>query len=269
MGYIGQAPANKAVTSADIEDSAITSAKILDGTIANADVNDLASSKLTGALPAISGASLTALNATNLGSGTVPDARFGTLPAVSGVNLTALNATNLGSGTVPTARLGTGTANSTVHLRGDGTWAAAGGTAGTEIVYADRSGNQSSIADNTWTKIEFNTEQYDPDSNWDTTNDKFIAPSAGRYCFYAQAYGWGRIYNAHAVFYVNGSSVNDSYWIDNMYYANEVCELTFQSTALFNLSASDYVEWYLKADVHSGSLVVDQVGTQFLAYRLD
>jgi len=38
-----------------------------------------------------SGASLTSLNASNLGSGTVPDARFpATLPAVSGVNLTAL-----------------------------------------------------------------------------------------------------------------------------------------------------------------------------------
>ena len=50
MGYIGQAPANKAVTSADIEDSAITSAKILDGTIVNADVNAsaaIAESKLS------------------------------------------------------------------------------------------------------------------------------------------------------------------------------------------------------------------------------
>ena len=50
MGYIGQAPANKAVKTADIEDSAITSAKILDGTIVNADVNAsaaIAESKLT------------------------------------------------------------------------------------------------------------------------------------------------------------------------------------------------------------------------------
>ena len=52
-----------------------------------------------------SGVNLTALNASNLGSGTVPDARFpATLPAASGVNLTALNASNLGSGTVPDAR---------------------------------------------------------------------------------------------------------------------------------------------------------------------
>ena len=47
-----------------------------------------------------------------------------TLPASSGVNLTALNATNLGSGTVPTARLGSGTASSTTVLYGDQTYKA-------------------------------------------------------------------------------------------------------------------------------------------------
>jgi hypothetical protein len=45
-------------------------------------------------------------NASNLTSGTIPNARFpATLPAVSGVNLTALNATNLTSGTISAARL--------------------------------------------------------------------------------------------------------------------------------------------------------------------
>ena len=39
-----------------------------------------------------------------------------------GTSLTALNATNLGSGTVPTARLGSGTASSSNFLRGDGSW---------------------------------------------------------------------------------------------------------------------------------------------------
>ena len=72
-----------------------------------------------------SGASLTTLNASELDSGTIPDARFpatlpaasganltnlpaanitGTLPAISGANLTNLDASDLASGTIPDAR---------------------------------------------------------------------------------------------------------------------------------------------------------------------
>lgn len=55
-----------------------------------------------------SGANLTSLNASNLSSGTVPDARFpATLPAASGANLTSLNANNISSGTLAIARGGT------------------------------------------------------------------------------------------------------------------------------------------------------------------
>jgi phage FluMu protein gp41 len=48
---------------------------------------------------------------------------------LSGANLTTLNAGSLSSGTVATARLGSGTASSDTFLRGDGSWAAAGGGA--------------------------------------------------------------------------------------------------------------------------------------------
>lgn len=55
-----------------------------------------------------SSSALTTLNASNLTSGTVPDARFpATLPAVNGSALTNLNASNLASGTVPDARFPT------------------------------------------------------------------------------------------------------------------------------------------------------------------
>jgi|21_taG_2_1085346.scaffolds.fasta_scaffold14373_2 hypothetical protein len=47
-----------------LANNAVVTGKIADGTIANADVNDLAASKLTGALPAISGAALTGIAAT-------------------------------------------------------------------------------------------------------------------------------------------------------------------------------------------------------------
>lgn len=51
-------------------------------------------------------ADLLTRSASDLSSGTLPDARFpATLPVASGVNLTALNASNLASGTVAAARL--------------------------------------------------------------------------------------------------------------------------------------------------------------------
>jgi len=63
-------------------------------------------------------------SATNITTGTLPDGRFpNTLPVASGINLTALNASNIASGTIGASRLGTGTANSSTILRGDLTWA--------------------------------------------------------------------------------------------------------------------------------------------------
>ncbi len=49
-------------TSDTITGLQINSANIVDGSIVNADINDLAASKLTGALPAISGAALTGID---------------------------------------------------------------------------------------------------------------------------------------------------------------------------------------------------------------
>ena len=52
------------------------------------------------------------------------DVFFTGIATGNGSGLTALNASNIGSGTVPTARLGSGTASSSTFLRGDSTFAA-------------------------------------------------------------------------------------------------------------------------------------------------
>jgi hypothetical protein len=96
------------------------------------------------------GVALTAINASNIASGTIANARTtadsangastivlrgasgefaagaitGTSVSGNGVALTAINASNISSGTVATARLGTGTANASTFLRGDQTYAA-------------------------------------------------------------------------------------------------------------------------------------------------
>ena len=78
----------------------ISISKIANSAVTNDKITALASSKLTGTLPAISGANLTSLPAANL-TGTVADARIstltssklsGALPAISGANLTNLPA---------------------------------------------------------------------------------------------------------------------------------------------------------------------------------
>jgi hypothetical protein len=129
------------VSSASISDAGLLTATSFsgDGTLITAlNATELTSGTIPDArfpstLPARSGVNLTALNATQLTSGTIPDARFPeTLPAASGVNLTALNATQLTSGTVPVARLGaSGTRDATTYLRGDNTWATVAGGGGT------------------------------------------------------------------------------------------------------------------------------------------
>jgi plastocyanin len=122
--------------------TALNATELTSGTIPSA--------RFPATLPASSGVNLTALNATQLTSGTIPDARFpATLPATSGTNLTALNATQLTSGTVPIGRIGaTGTPSSSTYLRGDNSWATVtGGSASDSFATISVAGQSSVVAD--------------------------------------------------------------------------------------------------------------------------
>ena len=142
--------------------------------------------------------------------------------------------------------------------------------AGTQLVYADRSGDQSSISHNTWTKVEYNSEQYDPNSLFSTSNDRYVAPSDGRYFFHASANFFGQIKRLYAKFYVNGSAVNDTqYVLNGSFSSGTTYEFSMTIHGLLNLSQDDYVEAYVNLDIHSGTGTANQVGTQFLAFKLD
>jgi hypothetical protein len=148
------------VTTADT--GTVTSTMLADGTIVNSDISataaivgtkispDFGSQNVTTTGTATasgfsgSGASLTALNASNLSSGTIPDARFpATLPAVSGANLTGIAA--FPAGTVmlfAQTAAPTGWTKSTTHdnkaLRVVSGSAGSGGTTAFTSVFASR-----------------------------------------------------------------------------------------------------------------------------------
>ena len=89
---------NNSVSTQKIQDEAITLAKLEHGTSSN-DGKFLRANN--GADPSFETIDLTALSASNLTSGTVPDARFpATLPAASAANLTNIPAANI-TGTLP------------------------------------------------------------------------------------------------------------------------------------------------------------------------
>lgn len=121
-------------------------------------VGTLDATALVGALPAISGASLTALNADNLASGTIPDARFpAVLPAVDGSQLTGITGAGGGIGTLN----GSGT-NTTLH----GVTIASGNAGG--VTNVPQSGDVGSSAFSNWKLacmvLTNSTVSSDPDS---------------------------------------------------------------------------------------------------------
>ena len=71
------------------------------------------------------------------------------------------------------------------------------GVAGTNSFSVAGSGNQTSTADDTWTKLTFDSENWDTDSCF--ASNKFTAPAAGKYFFTANASMYGDTDNGNSI----------------------------------------------------------------------
>ena len=161
-------------------------------------------------------------------------------------------------GSTNTSTINIGVSGDTVNIPSGVTIANAGtatgfDTAGTNSFSVTGSGTQSSIADATWTKITFDSENWDTDDLF--ASDKFTATDAGKYFFTANvclSYDSAAGPQFAGRFYKNGSG--DSQTKTSLTFTSgTVNTVNARVTGILNLAASDYVELYGYADVGSGT----------------
>ena len=99
----------------------------------------------------------------------------------------------------------------------------------------------------TITKVEFDSEVFDTDSAYDTTNDKFVVPSGkdGKYVFmYAvdcNAKAVSELEIATLYFYKNGAAVSKQLLDFTNNPSQRIC---VTNSIIMDVSASDYIEVY-------------------------
>lgn len=117
----------------------------------------------------------------------------------NGANLTSLNASNIGSGTVPTARLGSGTASSSTFLRGDSTFATV-----TSTTINNNANNRLITGSGTANTLEAESGLTFDGTNLDLgANDKKIRLGASNQLYFeANSGGYGLFQNNTGVMYL-------------------------------------------------------------------
>ena len=105
-----------------------------------------------------------------------------------------------------------------------------------------------SISSNSWTKINIVNEFFDIDSDYDASNSKFVAPSAGRYFLYGQfavnrtGTFTGNPCIMRVRIYKNGSGID---YIGQTFGSTDGGRVhVINVSAVVNASANDYFEVY-------------------------
>ena len=163
-----------------------------------------------------------------------------------------------GSGTLTLGQSGeTITIPSGVTITNNGTQTGFGGT-NTPYFEAYLAANQT-MADDTTTKLNFDTESYDSGGMYDTTNKRFLPTVAGKYFIYFQVtydkQGIDAWHNCHTEIKKNGST-HKTYYTD--FYDNYTpYAVVISGHTIMTLNgSSDYVEMFGNFNVTSGTGVV-------------
>ena len=127
-----------------------------------------------------------------------------------------------------------------------------GAIANTPAFHASLSSNQTG-SDNSFTKLQINSEEYDTDSCYDnSTNYRFTPTTAGKYYVYGQVVaGQNNIYSINCAIYKNGSIYANCR--DNVF-SNTRAEGNANVSAIIDFNgSSDYVELFSLVDITTGS----------------
>jgi len=161
-----------------------------------------------------------------------------------------LNVGTVSDDTIGLAQLSaTGSPSSSNFLRGDNSWATAGG-ANTPAFEAFLSATTSNITNDTDTLITFDTEVFDSDSKYDTSNGRFTPAVAGKYLLYGSVQILGTSTadsNENIVkLYKNGSQHMVTYWITS------IPQGVISWTTTVDFNTTDYMQVYAKINNSSG-----------------
>jgi len=129
----------------------------------------------------------------------------------------------------------------------------AGGT-NSSMFSAKATGNQTGLTSGGWTKVQFDTATFDVGSDYDTTNDKYVAPSDGKYFFTVSlkinsAGGLNTLLGTGCRFTINGSTAGDTL---NFIADDSLSAMFATNSAILNLTAAQYVEVYAYYQDDSG-----------------
>ena len=129
------------------------------------------------------------------------------------------------------------------------------------------------ISNESFTKITWDSEDFDTDSAFDLGNNKFVAPSAGKYYFNAWITGDTNLnYDRfHTAIYVNGSAPTfagaGSRYTNHPYPNIGSGYFSYNINFIYNASLNDYFEVYLYQD-SGGSITTNENRTWFYGYKL-